>query len=236
VALVKLRPGAVVLDIGTGTGLVAAAAQDAVGPSGRVIGIDGSREMLRASAVNVAHTRIAGVVPHLPFRDNVADAVLAGFVVTHFDDYTSGLAEMVRTCHPRGRVGISAWGRLPAAAAQAWNELAATYVPPEELHRAFRRQVPWEDVFSDAARLRRALEDVGLAPVDVTTRVYRMQTSTADYLEMRETSVQGTLLRRALDERQWKAFRTEVRTVMEKRFGRDVTFERDVHFGVGATP
>ena len=119
VALVKLRPGAVVLDIGTGTGLVAAAAQDAVGPSGRVIGIDGSREMLRASAVNVAHTRIAGVVPHLPFRDNVADAVLAGFVVTHFDDYTSGLAEMVRTCHPRGRVGISAWGRLPAAAAQA---------------------------------------------------------------------------------------------------------------------
>lgn len=236
VALLRLRPGAVVLDVGSGTGVAAVPAMQAVGPSGRLIAVDASFEMLRASRTHGAYLRAVAAVPRLPLRDGAADAVLASFVVTHFDDYRSGLADMMRICRSGGRVGISAWGTLPNAAAQAWNEVAGRHLPLEQLQSAFREHIPWDEWFSDAGNLRRTLGDAGLTGVEVTTRVYHVTTSTADYLALRELSVQGTLLRRALDDERWNAFRTEARNAFHDRFGFDIAYDRDVHFGIGLKP
>ena len=58
VALAALRPGEVVLDLGSGAGIDAFLAAAAVGPTGRVIGVDMTPEMIAKAAEN---TRKAGI-------------------------------------------------------------------------------------------------------------------------------------------------------------------------------
>jgi cyclopropane fatty-acyl-phospholipid synthase-like methyltransferase len=55
VEILNLSSGAIVLDVGTGTGAVATPAAAAVGPEGRVIGVDASFEMLLRSRRTPGH-------------------------------------------------------------------------------------------------------------------------------------------------------------------------------------
>ena|SRR2546422_3728452 len=89
-----------VLRFGTGTGVVAVAAKTAVGPTGMVVGVDSA--LIRLSRERTACLTVASV-PSLPFRNETFDAVLAGFVVSHFERYVDGLGEMVRVCRVGGR-------------------------------------------------------------------------------------------------------------------------------------
>ena len=233
VTLMDLERGSIVLDVGTGTGVAAEAVLRVLGPAGRVVGVDPSLEMLLASPIESSYLRVAGAVPHLPIPQQSVDAVIASFVVTHFRDYQAGLVDMVRACRSGGRVGISAWGTLQNAPTQVWDEVASRHMPAEDIQREFRLHIPWEAVFAEAAGARRTLQDAGLRSIVVDTRVYVMNTATADFLEMREMSVQGTILRSALDRARWKAFRDDVRAAFLDQFGSHMTYDRDVTFGVG---
>src|SRR5204863_9129914 len=77
VDILRLSPGSLVLDVGTGTGIVAEQARLAVGPAGRVIGVDAAMEMLyfakRSARCVAAH------IPGLPFNDDAFDVVTGGF-------------------------------------------------------------------------------------------------------------------------------------------------------------
>src|SRR5262245_33197737 len=86
VSMVGLRQGAVVLDVGTGTGVVAAAANALVGRAGTVVGMDAASEMIRFANKERA-SLVIGQVPGLPFSDESFDAVIAGFVVSHFESH-----------------------------------------------------------------------------------------------------------------------------------------------------
>src|SRR5262245_47951445 len=77
VNIVGLRQGAVVLDVGTGTGVVAAAAKSLVGPAGTVVGLDTASEMIRFGNTE-ATSLVIGQAPQLPFSDESFDAVIAG--------------------------------------------------------------------------------------------------------------------------------------------------------------
>jgi trans-aconitate methyltransferase len=233
VALMDLEPGSVVLDVGTGTGAAAEAVLRVLGPAGRVVGVDPSVEMLRASRIRSSYLRVAGAVPHLPIPQQSVDAVIASFVVTHLGDFRKGLADMIRTCRPGGRLGVSAWGTLHSAPAQVWDEVASRHMPAEDMQREFRLHLPSEAVFAEAAGVRRALQDAGLASIVVATRVYVVNMPAAEFLEVREISVPGTILRGALDRARWEAFRDDVRAAFLDRFGSHVTYDRDVTFGVG---
>ena len=86
--LAGLRPGESVLDIGCGTGTLAIAATQPVGPSGKVYGVDASSEMLARARkkANKAGVEIAfknGVVEALPFADGQFDAVLSTVMLHH---------------------------------------------------------------------------------------------------------------------------------------------------------
>jgi SAM-dependent methyltransferase len=169
----------------------------------------------------------------VPFRDETFDAVTASFVLSHAGDYRAALADMVRVCKAGGRVGISAWGAGANPVGQAWKDVAALYVPGDRSQQAFRAVIPWDERFSHADDLDRALRDAGLTAVQLTQREYRFNLTVTDFLAMKESTVEGTVLRRMLDAEGWERFRREVARLFRARYADTVSFVRDVHFGIG---
>jgi ubiquinone/menaquinone biosynthesis C-methylase UbiE len=102
VAAAGIGPGAVVADVGTGTGFLAEAALDA---GARVIGIDISDGMLaqaRARFVSRTFEARRGDTEALPLASGEVDAVLANMVLHHAPDPPAAIREMARTLKPGG--------------------------------------------------------------------------------------------------------------------------------------
>ncbi|MDQ6676697.1 MAG: methyltransferase domain-containing protein [Acidobacteriota bacterium] len=109
-----LKDGERVLDIGTGTGIVALRASEAVGASGEVVGIDLSSQML-AQARTRAHeqdlalrTKFVNMdAENLLFPDKSFDVVFALFSLLHLPDPSRALSEMYRVLRTGGRLVIA---------------------------------------------------------------------------------------------------------------------------------
>ncbi|MEJ8778115.1 demethylmenaquinone methyltransferase [Pseudogracilibacillus sp. ICA-222130] len=105
-----VEKGAKALDICTGTGDWALALAEAVGPSGEVIGLDFSENMLKVAQekkknAHVEHvTFIQGNAMELPFDDNSFDYVTIGFGLRNVPDYNQVIQEMYRVVKPGGKV------------------------------------------------------------------------------------------------------------------------------------
>lgn len=235
VAMLAPRAGMAMLDVGTGTGIVAGRIRDAVGPQALLVGVDAAYTMLEEGRRALRYPVAVACVPGLPFADRAFDLVAAAFVITHVPDYAAALRDVVRVCRRGARVGVSVWGALPNPAAQLWSDIASRFVPRAELDEAFRRHLPWDGWFSDPERLRDALHAAGLRGV-VETRSYTVRMSTVDFLTSRAVSVQGVVFRERLAEPRWPAFTEQLRAAFETRFGNEVVYERDVHFGVAERP
>lgn len=99
-----------VVDVGTGTGFVAAGLAPRVG---RVIGVDNSPAMLRTArenldALGVENAELLqGDLSALPLPDGSVDAAFANMVLHHAEDPAAMLAEMARVVRPGGSVVIS---------------------------------------------------------------------------------------------------------------------------------
>src|SRR5690349_21198641 len=87
-AYAQVRPGQTVLDLGSGAGLDLILAARAVGPSGRAIGVDMTREMLERARANVACAGLAnvelreGLIESLPVADASVDWVISNCVIS----------------------------------------------------------------------------------------------------------------------------------------------------------
>jgi ubiquinone/menaquinone biosynthesis C-methylase UbiE len=230
--IVGLHEGDVVLDVGTGTGVVASAAKAAVGFGGTVVGTDAALEMIERARDKTSCLVVARV-PGLPFYHGRFDAVIAGFVVSHFENYIDGLKDMIRVCRASGRVAMSAWGSAPNPAAALWSDIAAQYAPREELNDAFLKHIPWDTWFSRIENVAEGLQTAGLSSVITETRLYGVRMPTGAYLLSREASMQGLILRRRLTSARWDDFTMAVAKAFENKFGDWVEYERDAHFGVG---
>src|SRR5262245_28184379 len=121
-AAAGIRPGDRVLDVACGTGVLTAEAARRAGPSGAVIGLDLSDEMLAVAARLHPTLRWQQGSGHaLPFPDRSFDAVVSQFGLMFFPDPVAGLREMRRVLVPVGRLGVAVWGSLadtPAYAAE----------------------------------------------------------------------------------------------------------------------
>ena len=107
VAAAQITPGAVVVDVGTGTGFLADAALEA---GARVIGVDASEGMLeqvRKRFAGAAFEARAGEVDAIPVEDRSADAVLANMVLHHAPDPSHAIVEMTRILKQGGRLIIT---------------------------------------------------------------------------------------------------------------------------------
>ena len=109
VSLAGLHPGDRVLDVGTGTGIVALEAVARVLPGGSVLGIDLSEGMLETARSRA----VAGVefrrmdAEALELEDGSFDVVLSLFALLHFPDPLRALREMHRVLRPGGRLVLA---------------------------------------------------------------------------------------------------------------------------------
>lgn len=105
----RVAPGALVLDLATGTGDLAFALLD-LAPSARVVGADFAMPMLaegarkRAAQGRDAFSLVAADALQLPFAEGTFDAVLSAFLMRNVTDLHRGFAEQRRVLRPGGRV------------------------------------------------------------------------------------------------------------------------------------
>lgn len=116
-ALASLKPGEAVLDLGSGGGFDVFIAGKKVGPTGRVIGVDMTAEMLAKARQNIDSYRRAtgldnvefrlGEIEHLPLADASVDAIISNCVINLSPDKGQVWREISRVLKPGGRVAVS---------------------------------------------------------------------------------------------------------------------------------
>lgn len=115
VARAVLRAGEQVLDLGTGTGAVAQRSATIVGPSGRVVGVDISPEMLALARRGAANLRLGnltfleGRAEAIPVEGASFDVVLACLSMMYVIDREAAARQIARVLKPSGRFVATVW-------------------------------------------------------------------------------------------------------------------------------
>ncbi len=129
------RPGQRILDVATGTGMVAFALA-ARGPE--VVGLDQSESMLGAARARLERTPglagrvrfVAGEAERLPFEDGEFDALTFTYLLRYVDDREATLRELARVVKPGGRIGMVEFGVPRAAVLRAlWRVQTRVVLP-----------------------------------------------------------------------------------------------------------
>jgi len=133
-ALADLKQGEVVLDLGSGGGIDCFLAARAVGPSGRVIGVDFTPAMVNLARANAERLGVdnvtfkLGPIEAIPQPDATVDVVISNCVIVLAPDKDAVFAEAFRVLKPGGRLMVSdmvVTEPLPEAVVQDMSQWAA---------------------------------------------------------------------------------------------------------------
>ena len=162
VALASLQPGETVLDLGSGAGFDAFLAARAVGPTGTVIGVDMTPEMVakaRANARSGGYAQVdfrLGEIEALPVTDGVVDVILSNCVINLCPDKRPVYREAFRVLKPGGRLAVS--------------DVVARAALPEALTANLELRVSCLSGATPRDELIRILEDCGFVAIEIRRR------------------------------------------------------------------
>jgi ubiquinone/menaquinone biosynthesis C-methylase UbiE len=167
-AQVPLRPGQRVLDVACGTGIVARLAAPAVGPDGRVAGVDLNPGMIAVArredpAIDWREADVAA----LPFEDGAFDVVLCQQGLQFVPDKSAALAEMHRVLAAGGCLALCLWQGIEHSPYMHETSKALTrYVGADA---GSRIQAPF--ALGDAEAVRAMVRDAGFPAVEIRETV-----------------------------------------------------------------
>jgi ubiquinone/menaquinone biosynthesis C-methylase UbiE len=190
---VGIRTGERVLDVGCGRGAVLFAAAEAVGPGGRVTGVDLAPAMVQATAAEIgrrgltqARVRVGdAAAPGLdePGVDGRGfDVLTASLVLFFLPEPLLALRAWRELLTPGGRVGVTTFGRQDPR----WVAVDDVFTPYLPAHLLDARSSGARGPFADDAGVQGLLTDAGF--VGVTTTVQRIAVSFRDAAQWQEWS------------------------------------------------
>ena len=181
VTLASLKPGEKVLDLATGTGLIA---RTAARFTDFVVGADLAFGVLvRARELSAGELPYLAADAHrLPFGNRCFDVVICGLSLSHFSHVQSALAEVRRALRAGGRFLTTAWG----TEGESPSKSAAVKVRNRFLEdRAIIFEGPFSnELWADVKQGRQALQEAGFAGIQVKTmRLTGQHKSHSDAIE-----------------------------------------------------
>ncbi|MCR4300577.1 MAG: class I SAM-dependent methyltransferase [Sulfuricaulis sp.] len=165
-------PGSKLLDVATGTGVVALAAAQAVGEQGRVMAIDLAESMLDRLQEKVVKFGVQNIDLHvmdvssLEFRRDYFDYVVCSFGIFLLPDMAAGLQEWVRVLKPGGRIMFTAFG---TRAFQPMMERLLVRLENHGFMSADDKAAMASNRLAEPGRCRELLLQAGLGEIEVTT-------------------------------------------------------------------
>jgi arsenite methyltransferase len=167
-ALIDLRPGETVLDLGSGGGIDVLLSAKRVGPTGKAYGLDMTDDMLALARENQKQAGVTNVeflkgeIENIPLPDNSVDVIISNCVINLSADKDRVLREAFRVLKPGGRFAVS--------------DVVVRGSVPEEVRKSM---LLWVGCIAGAleeneygAKLRAAgFEDISIEP----TRVYNVE-------------------------------------------------------------
>ncbi|MDH7507774.1 MAG: arsenite methyltransferase [Methanomassiliicoccales archaeon] len=144
VAIAELKPGQVVLDLGSGAGLDVLLASQKVGHKGKVIGIDATDEMVAkankvAKSLGLSNVEFRkGLIENLPVEDSSVDVIISNCVINLVTDKEKVFREAFRVLKSGGKLAISdrvLIGDLPSEARESlelWSACVSGAIPESE--------------------------------------------------------------------------------------------------------
>jgi SAM-dependent methyltransferase len=190
VELAQVAPGERVLDVAAGRGAVLFAAAERVGPSGRVVGIDLTPEMVERTTQEIEERHLTNAefrqmdAENLEFPDASFDCVLCGFGLFFLPHLRDALAEFHRVLRRGGRFGATTDGRSDERWVW-WLELRRAY--------GVEARVAAQQL-EDPADLVAALDAVGFADVRVVEDGFELVYADEDtWWDSQHVDLEGTM-------------------------------------------
>jgi ubiquinone/menaquinone biosynthesis C-methylase UbiE len=157
IAFAGVKNGDRVLDVGTGTGALAAVVEAST-PASEIVGVDPSEEFIAYARKNAKSTRVhfeVGDAQSLKFKDASFDDALALLVMNFIPDHTKAVAEMRRVTRAQGTVSACVWDYDSGMQMLRffWDEAVAldpAVEPKDERHMKLSREGQLGDLWTRA--------------------------------------------------------------------------------------